>query len=177
VLPSASVDSVGTPNSVITRLNSPACTCPSRRFAGALTNTDARFRVVAGRYPFDVELFHLLLHAGLSRRFPKTRQKHEYPSAAHRKSYARRTGAERTFSTAKDPASNNIARGWTRLTGLTPLMLWLTCLMAVRNQRILDAWNARQEDSARRAAAGLPPKTRRRRRKTLTDLATAGIPP
>jgi hypothetical protein len=23
-----------------------------------------------GRYPFDVELFHLLLHAGLSRRFP-----------------------------------------------------------------------------------------------------------
>jgi hypothetical protein len=107
----------------------------------------------------------------------KTRQKHDYPSAAHRKSYARRTGAERTFSTAKDPASNNIARGWTRLTGLTPLMLWLTCLLAVRNQRILDAWNARQEDNARRAAAGLPPKTRRRRRKTLTDLATAGIPP
>jgi len=24
-----------------------------------------------GRYPFDVELFHLLLQAGLSRRFPK----------------------------------------------------------------------------------------------------------
>ena len=32
----------------------------------------------------------------------KTRQKHDYPSAAHRRSYARRTGAERTFSTAKD---------------------------------------------------------------------------
>jgi hypothetical protein len=48
----------------------------------------------------------------------KTRQKHDYPSAAHRRSYARRTGAERTFSTAKDPASNNIARGWTRLMGL-----------------------------------------------------------
>ena len=41
----------------------------------------------------------------------KTRQKHDYPSSAHRKSYARRTGAERTFSTAKDPASNNIAHG------------------------------------------------------------------
>ena len=107
----------------------------------------------------------------------KTRQKHDYPSAAHRKSYARRTGAERTFSTAKDPASNNIARGWTRLTGLAPLMLWLACLLAVRNQRILTAWNARQDDDARRAAAGLPPKTRRRRRKTLTDLATAGTPP
>ena len=107
----------------------------------------------------------------------KTRQKHDYPSAAHRKSYARRTGAERTFATAKDPASNNIARGWTRLTGLAPIMLWLACLLAVRNQRILTAWNARQEDNARRAAAGLPPKTRRRRRKTLTDLATAGTPP
>ena len=68
----------------------------------------------------------------------KTRQKHDYPSAAHRRSYARRTGAERTFSTAKDPASNNIARGWCRLTGLAPLMLWLACLLAVRNQRILD---------------------------------------
>jgi len=61
--------------------------------------------------------------------------------------------------------------------GLTPLTLWLTCLLAVRNQRILAAWNARQDDNARRAAAGLPPKTRRRRRKTLTDLTTAGIPP
>jgi hypothetical protein len=81
------------------------------------------------------------------------------------------------LATAKDPASNNIARGWTRLTGLTPLMLWLTCLLAVRNQRILTAWNARQADDARRAAAGLPPKTRRRRRKTPTDLATAGTPP
>ena len=107
----------------------------------------------------------------------KTRQKHDYPSAAHRRSYARRTGAERTFATAKDPASNNITRGWCRLTGLAPLTLWLACLLVVRNQRILAAWAARQDDNARRAAAGLPPRTRRRRRKTLTDLATAGTPP
>jgi hypothetical protein len=107
----------------------------------------------------------------------KTRQKHDYPSAAHRRSYARRTGAERTFSTAKDPASNNIARGWTRLMGLTPLMLWLACLTAVRNQRILTAWAARQADDARRAAAGLPPRTRRRRRKTLANLAATAAPP
>jgi hypothetical protein len=107
----------------------------------------------------------------------KTSQKHDYPSKEHRRSYARRTGAERTFSTAKDPASNNIARGWTRVMGLTPLMLWLACLLTVRNQRILIAWDARQDDNARRAAAGLPPRTRRRRRKTLTDLATAGTPP
>ena len=106
----------------------------------------------------------------------KTAQKHDYPSKEHRKSYARRTGAERTFSTAKDPASNNIARGWTRLMGLAPLMLWLTCLLAVRNQRILAAWDARQADDTRRTAAGLPPKTRRRRRKTLASLATAAPP-
>ncbi|HEX9356806.1 MAG TPA: hypothetical protein VF933_23695, partial [Streptosporangiaceae bacterium] len=41
----------------------------------------------------------------------KTAQKHDYPSAAHRRSYARRTGAERGFATAKDPASNDISRG------------------------------------------------------------------
>ena len=38
----------------------------------------------------------------------KTRQKHDYPSAVHRHSYARRTAAERGFSTIKDwtvPAS------------------------------------------------------------------------
>ena len=60
--------------------------------------------------------------------------------------------------------------------GLTPLTLWLACLLAVRNQRILTAWNARQADDARRAAAGLPPKTRRRRRKTLASLAAAAPP-
>jgi hypothetical protein len=116
-------------------------------------------------------------HHRPARRRSQTRQKHHYPSAAHRRSYARRTGAERTFATAKDPATNNITRGWTRLTGLTPLTLWLAGLLAVRNQRILAAWHARQHDNARRAAAGLPPRTRRRRRNTLTDLATAGTPP
>jgi hypothetical protein len=102
----------------------------------------------------------------------KTAQKHDYPSAAWRRSYARRTGAERGFATAKDPASNDIARGWCRLMGLMPLMLFVTTLLVVRNQRILTAWNTRQEENTRRAAKGLPPKTRRRRRKTLTALAT-----
>jgi len=68
VLPSVLVDDVGTPNSVITRLNSLAFTCRYRRFACTLAGTDARLAVIVGRYPFDVELFHLLLHAGLSRR-------------------------------------------------------------------------------------------------------------
>jgi hypothetical protein len=88
----------------------------------------------------------------------KTAQKHDYPSAAHRRSYARRTGVERGYATAKDPATNDISRGWCRLMGLTPLTLFTTTLLIVRNQRILDTWNARQEDNARRATAGLPPK-------------------
>ncbi len=105
----------------------------------------------------------------------KTAQKHDYPSAAWRRSYARRTGAERGFSTAKDPASNTIAPGWCRLMGLAPLMLFVTALLVVRNQRILTAWNTRQQDNERRAAKGLPPRTRKRRRKTLAMLA-AGPP-
>ena len=68
----------------------------------------------------------------------KTAQKHDYPSKAHRRSYARRTGAERGFATAKDRATNDISRGWCRLMGLTPLMLFTTTLLIVRNQRILQ---------------------------------------
>ena len=105
----------------------------------------------------------------------KTRQKHDYPSAAHRRSYARRTGAERGFATAKDPASNDISRGWCRLMGLAPLMLLTTTLLIVRNQRIITAWNTRQDENTRRASQGLPPKTRRRRRRTT--LASLAAPP
>src|SRR5215472_12867452 len=103
----------------------------------------------------------------------KTAQKHDYPSAAWRRSYARRTGAERGFATAKDPATNTIARGWCRLMGLAPLMLFTTMLIIARNQRITAAWDDRQQENTRRAAAGLPPRTRRRRRKTLATLAAA----
>jgi hypothetical protein len=102
---------------------------------------------------------------------------YDYPSAAWRRSYARRTGAERGFATAKDPASNDIRRGWCRLMGLAPLMLFTTVLLIARNQRILAAWNVRQEDNQRRAAHVLPPKTRRRRRTTLTTLAAGTKPP
>ncbi|HEY2309391.1 MAG TPA: hypothetical protein VGI05_26235 [Streptosporangiaceae bacterium] len=103
----------------------------------------------------------------------KTAQKHDYPSAAWRRSYSRRTGAERGFATAKDPASNDITRGWCRLMGLAPLMLFTTMLIIARNQRIITAWDDRQQENARRAAAGLPPRTRRRRRKTLAMLTAA----
>src|SRR5260370_12259353 len=89
----------------------------------------------------------------------KTRQKHDYPSAAHRRSYTRRTGSERTFSTLKDPATTSIARGWCRLTGLTPLTLWIACLLPVRNQRILDAFDPRQAHPPPPAPARPPAKT------------------
>jgi hypothetical protein len=106
----------------------------------------------------------------------KTAQKHDYPSATWRRSYARRTSAERGFATAKDPASNNTARGWCRLMGPAPLMLFTAVLLVARNQRVLAAWNTRQEETARRAAKGLPPKTRKRRRKTLTALTSTAPP-
>ena len=58
---------------------------------------------------------------------------------------------------------------------LIPFTLFTTTLLIVRNQRILAAWNARQEKTQRRAAAGLPPRTRRRR-KALASLTGAGPP-
>jgi hypothetical protein len=100
----------------------------------------------------------------------KTAQKHDYPSAAHRLSYARRTAVERTFSTVKDRASNDMTKGWCRVMGLTAISLMLTAGFVVRNARIVDAFESRQADDARRAAQGLEPKTRRRRRKTISDL-------
>jgi hypothetical protein len=41
MLPSASLNDVGTPKPLISRLNSPACTYPCQRFTDALTNADA----------------------------------------------------------------------------------------------------------------------------------------
>jgi hypothetical protein len=98
----------------------------------------------------------------------KTRQKHDYPSAAHRRSYARRTGAERTFSTTKDPATTDTRRGWCRLMGRTKNLVLYACANVIRNLRILAGFERRQADNARRAALGQPPRTRRRRRQTTT---------
>jgi hypothetical protein len=54
-------------------------------------------------------------------------------------------------------------------------MLWLACLMVVRNQRTLHAFDARPQDDTRRAAAsGQQPRARKRRRE-LTG-APAGPP-
>jgi hypothetical protein len=100
----------------------------------------------------------------------KTAQKHDYPSKAHRQSFARRTAVERSYSTLKDPASTDTTRGNCRLMGLTAITLMLTCAVVVRNLRVAEAFDDRQREQQRRLDAGLPPKTRRRRRTTIDDL-------
>lgn len=104
----------------------------------------------------------------------KTAQKHDYPSKAHRHSYGRRTAVERTFSTAKDRASNDMRRGWCRVMGVSAISLFAATLFVVRNERILDAFSAKAAEDARRRTNGLDPTTRRRRRKTLNDLIAKG---
>ena len=107
----------------------------------------------------------------------KTAQKYDYPSRAHRQSYARRTAVERAYATLKDPASTDITRGWCRLMGLCANSVMLTCGVVVRNLRVIDAFEAREEQDRRRMAAGLEPRPRRRRRKTLVDLVDATTAP
>jgi hypothetical protein len=69
----------------------------------------------------------------------KTAQKHDYPSREHRLSYHRRTAAERTFATLTDRATNDLSRGWCRLTGLAPIALLTAAALIARNIRIADA--------------------------------------
>src|SRR5207245_7763366 len=73
LLPSVPPDDVGSPERGISELNTQPTDTPVQRFkcdvTAALTWLGAR--VV--RYSFSVRLFHSLLHAGLSRRYPDDR--------------------------------------------------------------------------------------------------------
>jgi hypothetical protein len=93
----------------------------------------------------------------------KTRQKHDYPSADHSRSFNRRTGVERSFSGVKDPAAIDLRRGSCRLLGRTPNLVMFSCAMAVRNLRVLASFARRLNDDAQQAAAGSPTRVRRRR--------------
>jgi len=103
----------------------------------------------------------------------KTAQKHDYPSRAWRRSFARRTGVERSNSRVKDPATIDIGKGWCRLMVLIGPTLFLAAALAIRNLSIADAFEARRADDERGQRVGLPPRTRRRRRTTLSDLVGA----
>ena len=105
----------------------------------------------------------------------KTAQKHDYPSKAHRRSYARRTAVERSNSRVKDPASIDVAKGWCRLMGLVPIALFLVCALVVRNLAVADAFTEHALDEQRRKDAGLAPRTRRRRRRSLSELARVTV--
>lgn len=108
----------------------------------------------------------------------KRRQKHDYPSRAHRFSYNRRTGSERTFSWIQDPASGGVRRGWSRLFGRAPNALLYALVVVVRNIRLVLAHEDREADTARRAAMGLSPLTRRRRRhpESVPNEAVGSVP-
>jgi len=108
----------------------------------------------------------------------KTAQRHDYPSAAWRHSYARRSAAERSNSRIKNPATIDVAKGWCRTMGLTPMTLFLACALVVRNLAVADAFEQRRADDERRAALGRPPRHRRRWRTTIAELAgVANAPP
>jgi hypothetical protein len=104
----------------------------------------------------------------------KTKQKHDYPSRAHRISYARRSAVERSNSRIKDAATTDIKRGWCRLLGLTAMSLMLGCALVVANLAVIESFEASRNEDYLRAALGKPPKSRKRRRKTLADLVTEG---
>jgi len=107
----------------------------------------------------------------------KSRQKHDYPGKAWRRSCARRSAVERSNARIKDPATVDIDKGWCRVMGLVTPSLFLAIALSCRNLALVDAFEARQAENARRCAAGLPPKTRRRRRTSLAELAGANAPP
>ena len=68
MLPSASLNGVGTLKECISRLNTRPVRAPVPRFTYILTDADAGLGVIVGRYSFDVRLSHPFLSAGLSRR-------------------------------------------------------------------------------------------------------------
>ena len=107
----------------------------------------------------------------------KTRQKHDYPGKAWRRSYTRHSAVERSNARIKDPATIDVDKGWCRVMGLVTPSLFLAIALVVRNLALVDAFEARQAENARRRAAGLPAKTRRRRRKSLAEVAGANAPP
>jgi hypothetical protein len=99
----------------------------------------------------------------------KTAQRHPYPGPEWRASYGRRSAAERANAMLKDPARVSLERGWCRLMGLPAMTVMLACLVAVRNLRILESFEDRDD-----IRSSVVP---RRRQVTLADLLGSRHPP
>jgi hypothetical protein len=100
----------------------------------------------------------------------KTRQRHDYPSAAHRRSYGRRTASERSFASGKDPAGIAMRRGWCRMMGRSKNKLMYALAFVASNLALVETFEANEQDEQARATAGLAPRARRRQRTTLAAL-------
>jgi len=70
LLPSVRADAVGSPEPLISELNTQPTDTPVQRFKCDVTAALAWLGARVARYAFSVRLFHSLLHAGLSRRYP-----------------------------------------------------------------------------------------------------------
>jgi hypothetical protein len=70
LLPSLQSDAVGSLHHLISQLNTQPTDTPVQRFKCSLTTALAWLGARAVRYSFPVRLFHSLLHAGSSRRYP-----------------------------------------------------------------------------------------------------------
>src|SRR3989442_7343661 len=73
LLPSVPSDAVGSPHYLISELNTQPTVTPVQRFKCSLTTALTWLGARVVRYSFPVRLFHSLLHAGLSRRYPDDR--------------------------------------------------------------------------------------------------------
>jgi hypothetical protein len=95
----------------------------------------------------------------------KTRQKHPYPSPIHRRSYARRTAAERAYARLADPAGEGVRRGWCRLFGTAKNTLMYSLAAVVHNLRLLESRERQDQLEARRASQAVSGPGRKRPRR------------
>jgi hypothetical protein len=101
--------------------------CPLRQSSMALSHAHPEVRGVAAERPTCCSQQSMTVPVAVA---AKTAQKHDYPSKAHRISYARRTAVERTFSSTKDRASNDMTKGWWAVR-----FLIRTSLTCINNQK------------------------------------------
>ena len=107
----------------------------------------------------------------------KTAQHHDYPSRAWRRSYARRSAAERSNARIKDPATIDVARGWCRVMGLTPMSLFLACALVCRNLAVADAFGERRRVERRVPLVADGFRARRAKAAPARPGSTAVTPP